>query len=136
LASKRQPLTSSASRETTIEERRDHFLRLDQARGPAFAAHRAHFLGHPRGVGAGARVDDVDRQAGSLDLLGPHLGRHFERRLEAPEGEVCGRFIVSSLVLTLTMWPQALFIIGATRRAVGHHASQEAIRRTYQGSRI
>jgi hypothetical protein len=39
-------------------------------RGAAFAAHRAHFFGHARRVGAGAGVDDVDRQAGFLDLLG------------------------------------------------------------------
>ena len=35
----------------------------------------------PGRVGAGAGVDDVDRQAGAGGVLGPYLGRHFERRL-------------------------------------------------------
>jgi hypothetical protein len=118
LASKRQVDFVRLARDD-IEERRDHFLGLDEARGAAFAAHRPHLFRHARRVGAGAGVDDVDRQAGPLDLLRPHFGRHFERRLRGAEGEACGRFIVSSLVVTLTMRRQPSSTMrGATRRAI------------------
>jgi hypothetical protein len=96
------------------EERRHHLVGLDEVRGAP-----SRLIARISSAMPGVFAPAPGLTMLTVSPVPSTLAHTSSAAFEAPQGEVCGRFIVSSLVVTLTMRPQFCSTIGgATRRAI------------------